>query len=123
MSEEFLRVARQEIQAELDELERIIIHCNNDEHIFKNSKDIEMHLHKIIGLAPMIGQEMIGKIAKTADVVMKYLIDHGSLTGSYKFVVETIESMKNLFSGHKSSDTDAFKKRAQETFSQISTWQ
>jgi chemotaxis protein histidine kinase CheA len=123
VSEEFLRVALQEIQTELDELERIVIHCNNDEHIFKNSKSIEGHLHKIKGLAPMIGQEMIGEIAKTADVVMKHLIDHGSLAGSYKFVVETIESMKNLFSGHKSSDTDDFKKRAQETFSQISTWQ
>jgi hypothetical protein len=122
MSDEFLRIARQEIQAEMNCLERLVVHCNSDEDIFKNSSGIEGHLHKIKGLAPMMGEEMIGEIAKTADSIMKHVIIHGPLTGSYKFIVETIESMKNLLGGQKSFALDDFRKRAQEMFPEISSW-
>lgn len=123
MSDEFFRIAQQEIRAELEGLEIIAKHCNNDEDIFKNSNVIEDHLHKIKGLAPMMGQEIIGNIAKTADVVMKHIIDHGRLVDSYKFILEIVENMKNCFNGQQSFDIEDFRKQAREKFPQISNWQ
>jgi chemotaxis protein histidine kinase CheA len=123
MSDEFLRIARQEIQAELGGLELIATHCNNDEDVYKNSKKIESHLHKIKGLAPMMGQEIIGSIAKTADVVMKYVIDHGRVVNSYKFILEAIVSMRNCFNGQQSFDIEDFGKSSRNRFPQISVWQ
>lgn len=120
MSNEFLRIAKQEIQTELDKLQEISIYCNNDEQIFQNSKDIEGHLHKIKGLAPMIGQDIVGEIAKIADVVMKHIIENGSLIGSCKFTLATIENMKNLFNKQQNFDIDDFRKTVRQMFPQIS---
>jgi len=122
MHDEFIKIARQEIQTELNGLEVIITLCNNDEQIFQNSKEIEVHLHKIKGLAPMMGQENVGEIAKILDIIMKHIIGHGTLAGSHKFIVESIESMKNLFNGQQSFFVDDFMKRAHATFTQISNW-
>jgi hypothetical protein len=121
MSDEFLRAARKEIEGELDGMGRIVLLCNNDEDIFNNSNGIEGHLHKIKGLAPMMGKEMIGDIAKTADIIMKHIIVHGSLKGSNKFIIETIECMKNLLGEEKSFDMNDFRKRAHEIFPEISS--
>jgi len=82
MSDEFLRVAKQEIQTELNGLEQIIALCNNDEHLFANSQSIEGHLHKIKGLAPMIGQEEVGEIAKISDNIIKHIINEGVPSGA-----------------------------------------
>jgi uncharacterized Fe-S cluster-containing radical SAM superfamily protein len=123
MSDEFIKIALQEIQAELNGLEGIIARCNNDEQISKNSKEMEGHLHKIKGLAPMMDQEIVGEVAKILDTVMKHIMEHGTLIGSYKFLVESIENMKNLFSGQKKFFVDDIMKRAHETFPQISNWQ
>jgi len=122
MHDEFIKIARQEIQTELNGLEVIITLCNNDEQIFQNSKEIEGHLHKIKGLAPMMGQENIGEIAKISDTIMKYIIEHGTLADSYKFIVESVESMKNLFSGQQNVFVNDLMKRAHATFTQISSW-
>jgi chemotaxis protein histidine kinase CheA len=121
MSGDFFMVAKEEIQAELSALAKIALNCVNDEDILKNSKAIEMHLHKIKGLAPMMGQEKLGEIAKTADTVMKHIIEHGSLAGSDSFILEIIESMKDIFKGQSSKIVD-FSKRAREKFPQISIW-
>jgi len=122
MSDEFIKIARQEIRKELEGLEMIITRCDDDEQIFKRSKDIEGHLHKIKGLAPMMGEEIIGEIAKISDTVMKHIIEHGSSTGSHKFIVESIESMNNLFNGEKNVFVNDISKRAHEIFPQISNW-
>ncbi|HXX06162.1 MAG TPA: hypothetical protein VEJ68_04995 [Candidatus Bathyarchaeia archaeon] len=122
MYDEFIEVARHEIQMELIALGDIITYCSNDEQIFQTSKDVVKHIHKIKGLAPMMGQDDVGKIAKISETVLKYIIEHGSLIGSYKFIVESIESMKNLFSGKQNIFVDDFIKRSQATFTQISSW-
>ena len=122
MHDKFTKIARQEIQTELNGLEAIIALCNNDEQIFQNSKEIEGHLHKIKGLAPMMDQESVGEIAKISDTVMKHIIEHGALVGSYKFIVESIENMKNLFSGQQNVVVNDLMKRAHATFTQISSW-
>ncbi|MGI0087449.1 MAG: Hpt domain-containing protein [Nitrosotalea sp.] len=120
MPDEFLKVARQEIQSELDELERIVLHCNNDEHVFTNSQSIKAHLHKIKGLAPMMGQEKIGDLAKTSDSILKYIMSEGPLPGSCLVIVKIVEDMKKIFSGVNSYDLADFKKQVHDKFPQIS---
>jgi len=122
MHDKFTKIARQEIQTELNGLEAIIALCNNDEQIFQNSKEIEGHLHKIKGLAPMMDQESVGEIAKISDTVMKHIIEHGALAGSYKFIVESIENMKNIFGGQQSVLVNDLMKIAHAKFTQISSW-
>lgn len=119
MSDEFLKVARQEIQLELDKLERIVLHCDNDEHIFKNSQNIKAHLHKIKGLAPMMGQEEIGELAKTSDSILGYIVSKGPLPGSCAVIVKTVEDMKKIFGGLNIYDLSVFKKQVQDKFPQI----
>jgi chemotaxis protein histidine kinase CheA len=72
MSDEFLRVARQEIQSEIDSLEDIFLGCTNDEQLYEKSRDVEKHMHKIKGLAPMMGQEKVGEIARISDIILKH---------------------------------------------------
>lgn len=122
MSDEFLKVARQEIQSELNELERIVLHCDNDEHIFKNSQNIKAHLHKIKGLAPMMGQEVIGELAKTSDSILRHITSKGTLPGSCVVIVKTVEDMKKIFGGLSSYDLAIFKKQVHDKFPQISEW-
>ena len=71
MSDEFTQVATKEINEELDGIEGILNSCTNDDDITNNSTDIEKHLHKIKGLAPMMGQEGVGEIAALNDTLMK----------------------------------------------------
>jgi chemotaxis protein histidine kinase CheA len=122
MSDEFLKVARQEIRSELDELERIVLHCNNDETLFKNSQSIKTHLHKIKGLAPMMGQEKIGELAKMSDSILRYIASEGPLPGSYLVIVKTVEGMKNIFGGLNIYDLSDFRKQVHDKFPQISEW-
>lgn len=122
MSDEFLKVARQEIRSELDELERIILHCNNDEYIFKNSRDIKEHIHKIKGLAPMIGQEKIGELAKISDSILRYIMSQGPLPDSCLVIVKTVEDMKKILGGLNIYDLSDFKKQVHDKFPQISEW-
>ncbi len=119
MSDEFLRIARLEIQAELEGLEQIAARCNNDDDVFKHSKTIEGHLHKIKGLAPMMGQEIIGNIAKLADDVMKYIMEHGRLADSCNFILETISNMKSCFNSQQDFNMEGFRKNIQNKFPQI----
>src|SRR5207245_10152072 len=111
MSDDFLKVARQEIKDELDRLDQVLSNCNNDEHIFVNSEQIELHLHKIRGLAPMMGQDKVGEIAKTVATVLKHIINNGVLKGSYIIIIEAIKKMTNLFNGQNIKEEENYKKR------------
>ena len=115
MSENFLKVARKEIQEELDSLQKIITNCKNDSDVSNNAQGIERHLHKIKGLAPMIGQEGVGEVAKVMDVILKHVIANGILHGAYQILVQSNQLMGDLFVGSK-SDVSEFKKKISQTF-------
>jgi chemotaxis protein histidine kinase CheA len=122
MSDDFLKVARQEIKDELDLLEQVISNCKNDDHIFMNSEQIEVHLHKIKGLAPMMNQKKIGEIAKTSDAILNHIINTGTLKGSYTIIVGAIEKMTNLFNGNNINDVNDFRDQVRAAFPEISEW-
>lgn len=120
MSDEFLRVARQEIQSELDILNEIFLTCTNDEQLYEKSTEIEKHMHKIKGLAPMMEQEKVGEIARIIDIVLKHVVNHGSLKGSHGITMDAINTMSSLFSEHVNIQIDDFKKHLRDSYPQIS---
>jgi|SRR6185312_9333350 len=119
MSEEFLKVARQEIQSEIDSLNEIFLTCTNDEQLHEKSAEIEKHMHKIKGLAPMMEQEKVGEVAKISDLVLKHVSIHGILRGSHKTTSDAVKIMSSLFSGQVDIQIDDFRKQTRALYPQI----
>jgi len=106
MSDEFTQVATKEINGELAGIEVILNSCKNDEEITNNSTDIEKHLHKIKGLAPMMGQEGVGEIAALNDTLIKKIIDGQIVEGVFDILNESNHLMKNLMNGSTTNITE-----------------
>ena len=92
MSDEFIKVATQEIKEEIASIKNILDTCNDDSSIFQNSASIEKHIHKIKGLAPMMGKATIGDIAALNDVLLNHILDGKTMEGIYSTLCES-----NLF--------------------------
>jgi len=120
MSEEFQKVARQEIHSELESLGNILVNCTTDEKIHLKSEEIEKHMHNIKGLAPMIGFENMGDLARISDVIVKHIIRNGQLSGSHMIISEAILNMKNIFNKNSEIDTIGFASKAREKLPGIS---
>ena len=116
MSDNFLKIARKEIQEELDELHKILSSCRNDTDISSNGNSIEKHLHKIKGLAPMMGQNDVGEIARMNDAILKHIITNGMLAGTYQILVESNQIMKEIFNGISTGNVTEFKNKLRQTF-------
>ena len=119
MSDEFLKVARKEIKSEIESLKNIFLSCTNDEQLYKKSTDIEKHMHKIKGLAPMMGQDSIGEIAGISDIILKYVTSHSILKNSNKIIFEAVSNMNDIFDGHSKIDVNNFRKKVQDAFPEI----
>jgi len=81
MSDEFLRVATREINEELVGILNILNSCSDDSEMEKNASKIEQHMHKIKGLAPMMGKENVGNLAKSLDCILKKIVSGKKLDG------------------------------------------
>ncbi len=119
MSDNFLKIARQEIQAELDSLQQILIQCNDDKDISNNGNKIGKHLHKIKGLAPMIDQNNVGEIAKINDSIIRHIIENGTQSGTYQVMSESLQIMQEVFNDTNKKDTEEFKNKIRKNFSHI----
>ena len=95
MSDEFLKVATKEINDELAGIADILGACQNDDDVFKNSEQIERHMHKIKGLAPMMGKENVGALAKSLDIILKKLTAGQKLDGFFEPLSTAVSEMKN----------------------------
>lgn len=116
MSDEFQKVARLEIQLELDGLNEVFLEYIDDKQFFEKIKDIEKHMHKIKGLAPMMGQEKIGEIARISDIILKHIINQGALKGSQEMIFEAVQRMSFIFNGDTNIETDDFRKQVMDTY-------
>ncbi len=74
MSDEFIKLATQEINQEISGISDILSSCKNNDEVIKQATPIERHVHKIKGLAPMMGQEGLGELASELDFVLKKII-------------------------------------------------
>jgi chemotaxis protein histidine kinase CheA len=96
MSDEFHKVAAQEINEELEGNSNILKLCKNDEDMMKKSSDIEKHLHKIKGLAPMMGQKKIGELASLNDILIKKILEGKKIVGIFDTINQSNQIMKEL---------------------------
>jgi chemotaxis protein histidine kinase CheA len=119
MSDNFYKIARQEIQADLDSLQQILTQCYNDNDISSNGNEIEKHLHKIKGLAPMMGQNNVGEIAKINDSILKHVIQNGTQSGIHQVMIESLQIMQAIFNDTNKNDIEEFKNKILKSFSHI----
>ena len=94
MSDEFLKVATREINEELDGIMRILDSCSDYSDMAKNSTALESHMHKIKGLAPMMGKENVGNLAKTLDSILKKIVSGHKVEGFFDSLLLSTEQMK-----------------------------
>jgi chemotaxis protein histidine kinase CheA len=100
LSEEFLRVAKEEINQDIAEIGNLLNHCSNDDDITKHASDIEKHIHKIKGLAPMMGQDQLGNIASLIDKILKVILSGKPVSGIYRTITQSHGFMKNAIDGN-----------------------
>lgn len=100
MSEEFLRIARKEVSDDVAGIGNLLQKCKTDSDVVKNVSDIEKHVHKIKGLAPMMGQEQIGQIAAMLDKILKTILAGQPVSVSYQTLKDSHEFMKNAIDGN-----------------------
>ncbi len=101
ISEEFIEIATQEINDELSCISNILDSCENDGDIVKNSNKIEKHMHKIKGLAPMMGKEVVGNLAIPLDLILKKIIVGEKIDGIYEHLCISIEQMRTAMNNHQ----------------------
>lgn len=95
MSDEFLDVATREINEELCGLDSLLATCKNDQDVVMVFPKCQKHTHKIMGLAPMMGKESLGKIAKSLDSLFKKYADVG-IEGIFSLLSEMLPFMRSL---------------------------
>lgn len=99
MSDEFIKVSTQEINEEIALITKILESCNTDSDVSKNSQDIEGHLHKIKGLAPMMGKPGIGEIAALNDTLLNHIMEGQNIEGILTILNESTVFMNNFMNG------------------------
>ena len=119
LTENFLRVARQEVKEEIESVQKILSSCKNDSDVSLNGSAIQKHMHKIKGLAPMMNENDIGEIARMTDKILKHIIENGKLSGTYEILAKSNYTMKQLLEGPHTKDVEEVKKRIKDTFLDI----
>lgn len=95
MSDEFFDVAKREINEELDALNDLLAGCKNDHDVVMIAPKLQNHTHKIMGLAPMMGKDPLGKVAKSTDSLLKKLVDVNT-KGVFSLLSEIFPFMMSL---------------------------
>ena len=98
MSDEFVKIATQEINEEISELDKILSACQNDDDALSHADKFQKHTHKIKGLAPMMGKEELGALSSTLDTILKEVIDGRQIEGIFNILNDSIPHMKNSMS-------------------------
>jgi len=96
LTDEFTKQATKEINEELDHNSKILKSCQNDEDISNKCSEIEKHLHKIKGLAPMMGQKKIGELASLNDELIKKILEGEKIEGIFEIIKQSNKLMKDL---------------------------
>lgn len=94
MSDDFLRVATREINDDLEGMQDILSKCHSDGDILKVVPELEKRMHRIKGLAPMMGKKDIGELSSLIDAILKKIL-LGESIGSLKFLKDSCDVMMN----------------------------
>lgn len=116
MSDEFIKVATKEINDEIASINKILKSCNTDSDISKNSQAIEGHIHKIKGLAPMMGKPGIGIIAALNNSLLDHLVEGKNIEGIFLTLRESIVFMNDSMNGSEQK-VDEIKQKIETKYS------
>jgi len=95
MSDEFITIAKEEINDEITNLENILHFCTNNDDVYQNANNFQKHTHKIKGLAPMMGKEELGVLSSMLDGILKEMIQGKKNGGIFDILTESLFHMKN----------------------------
>ncbi|HEY5736169.1 MAG TPA: hypothetical protein VIS47_06390 [Nitrosopumilus sp.] len=95
MSDEFLDVAKREINEEICGLESLLAICNDDHDVVEIISKFQKHTHKIMGVAPMMGNTSLGEVAKSLDSLLKKFTDV-DVVGVFSLLSEILPFMRSL---------------------------
>ncbi|KEQ57022.1 Che A protein Kinase Sensory transduction transferase Two-component regulatory system [Marine Group I thaumarchaeote SCGC AAA799-E16] len=99
MSDEFIKLATNEINEELSGIGSILNSCSDDAKIFENSDKLQKHTHKIKGLAPMMGKHTMGNLATVLDDILKQVMAGKTPQGIFDVMTishaELVQNMNN----------------------------
>ncbi len=98
MSDEFIKIATEEINEEISELDQLLSTCQNDADVFSSADKFQKHTHKIKGLAPMMGKEELGSFSAILDSIQKKMIDGIAINGIFNDMTASISLMKKSMS-------------------------
>ena len=101
MTDEFLNIATKEIKEDLHELETLLTRCKNDHDVTTFTSEFQKYTHKIKGLAPMMGQDSLGDVAKSLDSLFKKLMDGSGAVGIFGLLSEIFPFMMSLMTEPK----------------------
>jgi len=99
MTDEFVKVSEKEINEDLEGISKILDSCKNDNDLKEKCQEIKNHLHKIKGLAPMMGKKGISEIASINDSLLKKILEDNMVDGIFETISESNQLMKNLMQG------------------------
>ena len=116
MSDEFIKVATKEINDEIAEINIILKSCKTDSDVSKNSQTIEGHIHKIKGLAPMMGKSGIGLIAALNDSLLNHIIEGEKIDGVFSTLTESIIFMNDCMNDSEQK-VDEIKQKIETKYS------
>lgn len=92
-------MARQEVSEDISAIGNLLNECSDDSSAHKKAVEIEKHIHKIKGLAPMMHQERIGRIAEMLDKLLKAAISGKTVPGLYQTAKKSCEFMQSEING------------------------
>lgn len=93
-------MAKEEINQDITEIGNLLNHCSNDDDITKHASDIEKHVHKIKGLAPMMGQDQLGNVASLVDKLLKVILSGKTIPGIRHTITQSYGFMKSAIDGN-----------------------
>lgn len=116
MSDDFFNLASLEINEDVSAISLILNSCKTNDDVIKKASDLEKHIHKIKGLAPMMGKEDLGDLASEIDFVLKKIID-----GQYIPFLNELNDSARLMEASLNSECDfsEIKKRIKNTLHNI----
>lgn len=115
MSDDFLRVATREINDDLAGMHDVLSKCHSDTDILKAVPELEKRMHRIKGLAPMMGRKDIGDLSSLIDTILKKIL-LGESVGSLKFLKDSCDVMMNSMIDSK-MDCEKFYKQMKYKYS------
>jgi HPt (histidine-containing phosphotransfer) domain-containing protein len=110
MSDDFLKLAAQEINQDISAISTIMNSCKTDNDVIQKASNIEKHVHKIKGLGPMMGKEDLGNLASQIDFILKKIID-GQNIKFFNQLSECVSLMKTCMD--PGCDPDEIKKHVE----------